>query len=617
MLAKGDVLQNRYRVEGPLGRGGMGAVYAATDLRLSRTVALKETLAETDDLRRAFEREARLLANLRHPSLPKVLDHFEEADGLFLVMEFIPGEDLGAMIEREGRPFAVAEVMRWADELLGALEYLHTLDPPVLHRDIKPANLKLVTRQQVVLLDFGLAKGSAGQMTHSVSRSVLAYSPNYSPLEQIQGAGTDERSDLYSLAATLYHLLTAVRPADAITRAAAHVGGHPDPLRPARELNPDVPASVSAALMHALALDIERRPRTASDLRRELHATAARAAVTVPIEGAGELNAEVAGELTAHAGDSTADEADDLTRVASRAVRRGAVATPAVRAPARGPQVVVSLPEETQVARGRGGRKWLAVFGVVFALALLSAGLYLLLPGTNTQRRAQTNQPPARSTPRPTPAETPAENINQQSNANDNANLNVNAAAPPDNLNGQPADSDELAARAKLADKEIPYTESAFARAVEDGDTGAVDLFLAAGMRPDAADSAGRTPLINAAAKGHDEISRKLLTRGADVNARDRAGSTPLMESAQGDHRETTRVLLEAGADVNARDGDGQTALMRAAARGHTEIVRMLLNRGARVDVRDKTGRDALTWAEINDKRDAVDLLKKAGAAKP
>jgi serine/threonine protein kinase len=80
----------------------MGAVYEATDLRLSRTVALKETLVETEELRRAFEREARLLANLRHPALPKVLDHFSERTGLFLVMEFIPGDDLGVMLEQGG-----------------------------------------------------------------------------------------------------------------------------------------------------------------------------------------------------------------------------------------------------------------------------------------------------------------------------------------------------------------------------------------------------------------------------------------------------------------------------------------------------------------------------------
>jgi eukaryotic-like serine/threonine-protein kinase len=207
----------------------MGAVYEATDLRLSRNVALKEALVETDELRRAFERESRLLANLRHPALPKVLDHFGEGPGLFLVMEFIPGDDLGRMLE-QGRTFAPAEVLRWADQLLDALEYLHGLDPPVLHRDIKPANLKHISPGQIVLLDFGLAKGSAGQMTRTGSQSVLAYSPNYSPLEQMQGAGTDERSDLYSLGATLYHLLTGVKPPDALTRATAVVSGSPGPF---------------------------------------------------------------------------------------------------------------------------------------------------------------------------------------------------------------------------------------------------------------------------------------------------------------------------------------------------------------------------------------------------
>src|SRR5215204_6094068 len=107
MLSSDTTLQNRYRVIRPLGRGGMGAVYEATDLRLSRTVALKETLVETDELRRAFGREARLLANLRHPALPKVIDHFDEGEGLFLVMEFIPGDDLGRLLDL-GRTFAPA-----------------------------------------------------------------------------------------------------------------------------------------------------------------------------------------------------------------------------------------------------------------------------------------------------------------------------------------------------------------------------------------------------------------------------------------------------------------------------------------------------------------------------
>src|SRR5215204_5955941 len=153
MLTTDTILQGRYCILRPMGRGGMGAVYEAADMRLSRSVALKETLVETDELRRAFEREARLLANLRHPALPKVLDHFDEGGGLFLVMEFIPGEDLGRLLDT-GHAFAPAKVLGWAEQLLDALEYLHGLSPPVLHRDIKPANLKLVTPGHVVLLDF-------------------------------------------------------------------------------------------------------------------------------------------------------------------------------------------------------------------------------------------------------------------------------------------------------------------------------------------------------------------------------------------------------------------------------------------------------------------------------
>ena len=156
MLTTDTILQNRYRVVRTLGRGGMGAVYEAFDERLSRKVALKETLVETDQLRRAFEREASLLANLRHPALPKVLDHFREHAQLFLVMEFIPGDDLGGMIEDRGYAFPPDEVLTWGEQLLEALEYLHTQEPPTVHRDIKPQNLKLNPAGHIILLDFGL-----------------------------------------------------------------------------------------------------------------------------------------------------------------------------------------------------------------------------------------------------------------------------------------------------------------------------------------------------------------------------------------------------------------------------------------------------------------------------
>ena len=226
MLSPETILQGRYRIIRQLGQGGMGAVYEALDQRLDTTVALKETLFAEERLRKQFEREARLLARLHHQALPRVSDHFSEGDGQFLVMQYVAGDDLSAMLVQRNGPFPQEEVLRWADQLCDALDYLHTQDPEIIHRDIKPQNLKLTARGQIVLLDFGLAKGYAGQASVvTTSASIFGYTPNYAPLEQVQGLGTDARSDIYALAATLFHLLTNVKPPDALSRAGALVNG--------------------------------------------------------------------------------------------------------------------------------------------------------------------------------------------------------------------------------------------------------------------------------------------------------------------------------------------------------------------------------------------------------
>src|SRR5678815_2827340 len=154
-------------------------------------------------------------------------------------MQFIPGDDLSEMMARKRGPFPANQVLTWADQLLDALDYLHTQDPQIIHRDIKPQNLKLTSRGQIILLDFGLAKGQGGGVSVvTTSASIFGYTPNYAPLEQIQGLGTDARSDIYALSATLYHLMTGVKPPDALSRAAALVNGQPDPLQPASVANP-------------------------------------------------------------------------------------------------------------------------------------------------------------------------------------------------------------------------------------------------------------------------------------------------------------------------------------------------------------------------------------------
>jgi WD40 repeat protein len=282
MLASGTLLQARYRIAAQIGKGGMGAVYLARDLRLSHDVAIKETLFHDDAYRRAFEHEAKLLARLRHQALPKVSDHFIEGNGQFLVMEFIHGEDLGSQLARLGKRFAspqaLSMVLKWGDQLLDVLHYLHTRPMPIIHRDLKPKNLKLTSSFDIILLDFGLARGgvtisvdSAETTTpESANRKIYGFTPPYAPIEQMRDGEPDPRSDLYSLGATLYHMLTDTLPADAMSRMARLINGNPDSLRPIRDLAPHVPEPVANLIQRALNVTLEGRPTSAREMREEL-----------------------------------------------------------------------------------------------------------------------------------------------------------------------------------------------------------------------------------------------------------------------------------------------------------------------------------------------------------
>lgn len=283
MLENKHLLQNRYEIESPIGTGGMGAVYTAIDKRFGTKVAVKQSLATGARLSLAFEREAQLLNSLRHYALPHVTDYFAEGDNEFIVMQYIDGEDLAQTIERCGT-FAPAQVLQWADELLDALEYLHTQKTPIIHRDIKPQNLKLAPDNKIILLDFGLAKGASNELANlTMSKSIYGYSRNYAPLEQIQGTGTDARSDLYSLAATVYHLLTGKAPVDALTRAKVVLSDTADLLRPVNFLNPEVSPEVAEILHRALSLNQNARPESAAAMRRELKEARRQRAIAPPL----------------------------------------------------------------------------------------------------------------------------------------------------------------------------------------------------------------------------------------------------------------------------------------------------------------------------------------------
>ncbi|HRH40108.1 MAG TPA: protein kinase [Pyrinomonadaceae bacterium] len=267
-LAPNTLIQNRYLVVQLIGKGGMGDVYLAVDQRLGSAIALKRTFFSDDVvLREAFEREAKMLARLRHSVLPKVSDHFTESDVQYLVMEHISGDDLSNRLEQNHKPFPVSWVLFWADQLLDALSYLHSHEPPIIHRDIKPQNLKLTTENHIILLDFGLAKNSVGETRLSTTGNVIAYTPNYASMEQIRGTGTTSRSDIYSLSATMYQLLTCIVPADALTRADAVLNNLADPIKPLTELNPEVSPAVWEVIKRGLSLSAEQRFATARDMQ--------------------------------------------------------------------------------------------------------------------------------------------------------------------------------------------------------------------------------------------------------------------------------------------------------------------------------------------------------------
>jgi serine/threonine protein kinase len=257
-----------------IGIGGMGAVYKARHILLKQDRAIKETLLLGSEYSQAFLNEARLLSNLNNDGLPKVHDFFREhidfdepgkdRVGHFLVMDYVAGNNLEWLRNQSG-PFNLEAVMVWADQILNTLIYLHTQPKPIVHKDIKPSNLKLGENNRVVLLDFGLSKNMEdGTFTPGQSRY-------YSSLEQYGNGETDQRSDLYSLAATVCYLLVGSPPPDAVDRETVIGNGRSDPLDTfLTDNNEFIPSLLGQQLTKAMALKRQNRHASAKILREEL-----------------------------------------------------------------------------------------------------------------------------------------------------------------------------------------------------------------------------------------------------------------------------------------------------------------------------------------------------------
>jgi serine/threonine protein kinase len=263
-------LVERYSIQSVVGTGGMGAVYSARDLHFPnvvKRVAVKEmiNLARDPVLRdtiiRNFEREANILATLNHPSIPRIYDYFTQDDRSYLILEFIEGKDLEDILNDNEDFLDETQVLNWAIELCDVISYLHNYKPePIIFRDIKPSNIMINDRGHVLLVDFGIAKTfQPGQ------KGTMIGTEGYSPPEQYKGESS-QRADIYSLAATLHHLLTKRDP-----RLEPPFSFEE---RRIRSINPAISSELEAVIYTALAYEPEKRYSSIEVMKEALLASA-------------------------------------------------------------------------------------------------------------------------------------------------------------------------------------------------------------------------------------------------------------------------------------------------------------------------------------------------------
>ena len=258
------LLSGRYQLESRIGQGGMGAVYKASDTRFNnRSIAVKEmsraglSPANVQEAEAAFEREAQILAELLHPNLPRIYEHFTEGERSYLAMDFIEGQTLEDYLEKaQGRPLPLDQVLEWGKQLCDVLDYLHTRQPPVVFRDLKPSNVMISASGHIFLIDFGIARIFKPGQSHD---TVALGSPGFAAPEQYGKAQSSPRSDIYSLGALLHNLLTGVDPSE-----------QPFFFRPASQLNSAVSATLEQLLQQMLEMQVEKRPASVQDVLKVL-----------------------------------------------------------------------------------------------------------------------------------------------------------------------------------------------------------------------------------------------------------------------------------------------------------------------------------------------------------
>ncbi|MFL6334740.1 MAG: protein kinase domain-containing protein [Pyrinomonadaceae bacterium] len=424
-----------YRIEEPVGRGGMGVVYRGRHEKLPRVVAIKSINPRgPHDLRRLrhrFEREAYVQAQLDHPGVVKIYDYIVSEQTYFIVMEYVDGRSLAQCIAEHPGGLGTERALDLFEQILDAVSYAHTFvyrdesgttHQGIVHRDLKPPNIMVTDGDRIKVTDFGIVKLVGASATDT---SKIAYgSPRYVSPEQAAGEHLDQRSDIYSLGVILYEMLTGEPPfggrvgaKDGWHRTEILRGHREQPPRPPTELNPDIPPAIEKLVLRALEKKPERRFATAADFLRAVRKARGRdtSRLTQEAGGASQSTAAketgVLGEATEelsgdpyHTQPLSADNAGEteVCRVCGATVVEGDAVCTVCGHDLTASPATAALARQEATTRHRGGQG-LKLAGVSVALLLLLASLVYLVSSFNVaapKEPAPTDTP----TPQPTPA---------------------------------------------------------------------------------------------------------------------------------------------------------------------------------------------------------------------